>query len=297
MTDDGKLTSYATPWAKQFRDDINSLKQFEGCDDMMREINGDFRHVFGVYADDFCAIDQECEEVSAEEIHKTYQCRCWTKEGEWCREFLETHKASIAREVRAQSLKDTRGLMLYVTTMTTSNVCSMCETAFFSNLAKARVHVVQAFRIERCFVKRYARAHDWEVKAETEASFSCPDSECSFFYETNLLRKHIKMERLSKLSPRHKHIRADSANNGIPQELKQLKELKVSTENVRQRELCVSRRITTEGGQEQRCPSERRTTKAPKGWRRRSCGGGSGGLGASGAREANYTTRQARTRS
>ena len=26
MTDDGKLTSYATPWAKQFQDDITSLK-------------------------------------------------------------------------------------------------------------------------------------------------------------------------------------------------------------------------------------------------------------------------------
>ena len=103
------------------------------------------------------------------------------------------------------------------------------------------------------------------------------------------MRKHIKMGH--KLSPRHKYIRADSANNEIPRKLKQLKELKVWTANVHQRELCVLRRTTTQGGQEQRCPSERRTKKAPKGWRRRSCGGGSGGLGASGAREAHYTTR------
>ena len=37
MTSDGKLT------AKQFRDDINSLKEFDEGDDFARELNGDVR--------------------------------------------------------------------------------------------------------------------------------------------------------------------------------------------------------------------------------------------------------------
>ena len=41
MTSDGKLT------AKQFRDDINSLKEFDEGDDFVRELNGDVRRQTG----------------------------------------------------------------------------------------------------------------------------------------------------------------------------------------------------------------------------------------------------------
>ena len=37
MTEDEKLTPCATPWAKQFHDYINSLKEFEGSNDFARE--------------------------------------------------------------------------------------------------------------------------------------------------------------------------------------------------------------------------------------------------------------------
>ena len=37
MTEDEKLTPCATPWAKQFQDYINSLKEFEESDDFARE--------------------------------------------------------------------------------------------------------------------------------------------------------------------------------------------------------------------------------------------------------------------
>ena len=45
MTEDGNVTSYATPWAKQFQDDIFSLKEFEGTDDFVRELKGDLRKI------------------------------------------------------------------------------------------------------------------------------------------------------------------------------------------------------------------------------------------------------------
>ena len=73
------------------------------------------------------------------------------------------------------------------------------------------------------------------------------------------------------------------------------------TEHVHQRELYVlcraavwrhaQRRATTRGGQEQRRPFERSTTKAPRGWRRGRHEGRIGGLGASGASKADYATR------
>ena len=81
-----------------------------------------------------------------------------------------THKVRVPHAVHAQSLRGTHGLKLYVTTMTTSNVCLMCATVF-SSLASARAHVVQALRSGRCFVKRSARAHEWEEKVDTEALF------------------------------------------------------------------------------------------------------------------------------
>ena len=57
MTEEVKLTSYATPWAKQFQDDINSLKELEGSDDFVCELKGGLREVFWLYGDEFCAID------------------------------------------------------------------------------------------------------------------------------------------------------------------------------------------------------------------------------------------------
>ena len=70
-----------------------------------------------------------------------YQCMCGKKEGEGCREVFKTHQEREAHKVHSQSFKGTRRLKLYVTTMTTANVQES-----FSNLATARVHVVQAFR-------------------------------------------------------------------------------------------------------------------------------------------------------
>ena len=154
--------------------------------------------------------------------------------------IFETHKARVTHKVHAQSLNDTHGLQLYVTTMTTSSEGPMCKTVF-SNLATARVHEFQPFRTGRCFVNRSARAH------ESECSALCN--------ETRLLRMHVKQGHLSKWSPRHKYIRADITNIGIPYELKQFNELKVLTENVYQRE------HTWRPGAE--APT-RSTTKAPR---------------------------------
>ena len=83
--------------------------------------------------------------------------------------FCNAQSKSSARS--ASQKKGTHGLKLYVTTMTTSSVCPMCETVFFSNLATPRVHVVQAFQTGRCFVNRSARAYEWDEKAETQAPF------------------------------------------------------------------------------------------------------------------------------
>ena len=37
------LTAHVTPWAKQFRDDIEALKEFDEGDVLVREIQGDLR--------------------------------------------------------------------------------------------------------------------------------------------------------------------------------------------------------------------------------------------------------------
>ena len=50
--------------------------------------------------------------------------------GEECTEFFETHTARVAHEVHVHWLGGTHGLKLYVTTMTFSNACPMCETVF-----------------------------------------------------------------------------------------------------------------------------------------------------------------------
>ena len=50
-----KLT--ATPWAKQFRDDIEALRDFDESDDVVREMNGDLRRDFSLHVESFCALD------------------------------------------------------------------------------------------------------------------------------------------------------------------------------------------------------------------------------------------------
>ena len=37
------LTAHVTPWAKQFRDDIDALKEFDEGDVLVRELQGDLR--------------------------------------------------------------------------------------------------------------------------------------------------------------------------------------------------------------------------------------------------------------
>ena len=40
---EGTLTAHVTPWAKQFRDDIEALKEFDEGDVLVREIQGNLR--------------------------------------------------------------------------------------------------------------------------------------------------------------------------------------------------------------------------------------------------------------
>ena len=46
VTSEGKPIIYATPRAKQFREDIKSLKEIDEGDDLVRELNGDLRKLF-----------------------------------------------------------------------------------------------------------------------------------------------------------------------------------------------------------------------------------------------------------
>ena len=149
MTNEGRPTAYATPWAEQLRDYSNSLKEFGDGDDLVRELNGDLRKVSFMDVENVCALDanvvrarywsrtwpfpgtcRELGEVLEKETHKTCQCKCWTKKGEKCMERFETHKARLAHAVHALSLCGTHGLRLYFATMTFSNVCPMCEFFF-----------------------------------------------------------------------------------------------------------------------------------------------------------------------
>ena len=57
MMSDGKLTIHATPWAKQFQDDIISLTEFDEGDDVVRELHEDLRKVFFLVCRRFCAPD------------------------------------------------------------------------------------------------------------------------------------------------------------------------------------------------------------------------------------------------
>ena len=58
MTIDEKLTIYATPWAKQFRCDINSLEEGDEGDDFCARTEWRYHEgLFYLYAEDFCARD------------------------------------------------------------------------------------------------------------------------------------------------------------------------------------------------------------------------------------------------
>ena len=124
----------------------------------MRELNEILRKVFYLHAGDSCARDlnvvrarhrsttwpppgtvQELDEKTAKETHKTYQCRCWTREGEKCTDFFETHKARVAHEVHALWLGGTRGLHLDVTTMTATHESPMCANSRGASFSKWKV--------------------------------------------------------------------------------------------------------------------------------------------------------------
>ena len=122
---------------------------------------------------------EEREEIFEKETHKTYRCRCWTRQGEECTVFFETHRAGVAHEVHAFRLGSTHGLKLYVTKMRLSNACPMCKTVF-SKLITARTHAVQAFRSGRCFMNRSARACDRRKERKQKYVLHVPtQSACS----------------------------------------------------------------------------------------------------------------------
>ena len=233
VTDDGILTFCATPRAKQFQNGTKSVKELEGVDDFVRGVKGDLRKVFWMYADDLSAIDLNVigakywgtwwpppgtKQRSCRKAHKTYQCRCGTEDGKRCGDFFETNRARVAHEVHAQSLEGTHGLKLYVTTMTTSNVCSFAKQ-YFSNLATARVHVVQAFRYGRRSVNRSAPAYYWEERAQAEPPFFCAPTLTArlftvrcFFCVWHVKHKHLsKWSTQSQVHKRQQHEHEDSS--------------------------------------------------------------------------------------
>ena len=57
---EGTLTAHVNPWAKQFRDDIEALKEFDKRDVFVRELQGDLlRTVLSSHVDFFCALGAE----------------------------------------------------------------------------------------------------------------------------------------------------------------------------------------------------------------------------------------------
>ena len=119
-TSEGELTAHATPRAKQFRDDIEALKEFDEGDELVCELHGNLIKVFSSHVDSFSALDlnvirarhgcratpppgtrREFGDVPEKETHKTHQCRCWTREGERYTDFFESHKARVAQEVHS----------------------------------------------------------------------------------------------------------------------------------------------------------------------------------------------------
>ena len=109
MTSDGKLTFYATPWATQFRDDINSLKEFDEGDDFVRGLNGDLTF-FYLYAVDFCALDSNSSKIL---VHQMTAPMCSRKRRRSSRERDAQHIPvqmldGRGREVHGFSLKRTQ---------------------------------------------------------------------------------------------------------------------------------------------------------------------------------------------
>ena len=111
-----RVDKYPSMTNEGFRDDINSLKEFEEGKDFVRELKEDLSTW------PLPETVQEPGEAPEKETHKTYRCRCWTEEGEKCTKLFETHRARVAHEVRVLRLGGMHGLKLYVTTMTMSNV-------------------------------------------------------------------------------------------------------------------------------------------------------------------------------
>ena len=56
MTSSGKLTIHATPWAKQFQDDIEALKEFDEGDGFFHELNEELTNVFLKHVVECCAL-------------------------------------------------------------------------------------------------------------------------------------------------------------------------------------------------------------------------------------------------
>ena len=102
----------------------------------------------------------------------------------------------------------------------------MCEAVFFffffSNLATARVRVVQGFSNEKLFYES-ARHHELEEKKETEAPF--------FRATTQSARPFFKNDKQARQTRASEHVvllgassHAPTAENiGIPEELQQFK--------------------------------------------------------------------------
>ena len=119
LTRDEKLSGHVTPWANEFRDDTEALKEFAEGDVFVRELQGDCRRVFSSHVDSFCALDlnvvrtrhsrraipppatrQKQEEVTEIETYKKLQCRRCTKEGQRCTEFyFHTKRACRVKRV------------------------------------------------------------------------------------------------------------------------------------------------------------------------------------------------------
>ena len=59
MTRDGHLTAYATPWATQFRDDIESLRHVDESDERASDTRGDMRTLISELTERFVELDVE----------------------------------------------------------------------------------------------------------------------------------------------------------------------------------------------------------------------------------------------
>ena len=192
----------------------------------MRELNGELRKVSYLHAEECSALDlnvmrarywstkwplpgtvEEREEVFEKETHKTYQCRCWTREGEKCTDFFETYNAGVAHEVRALWLGSTHGLKLHVTTMTISHRCPMCETVFFEFDRSANSCSASVSKREM-FYESIRSSVRLEEKSGNRSTFCMSRPRVQvLFNEIGLFRRHIKRGHLNKWLPGQVHTR------------------------------------------------------------------------------------------